>query len=146
MLAPGGEYVRSLAYGDGLFVAFASRVFSSNDGVKWRQRHLSVESGLNAIRYVNGSFWALGPNGTILQAPLTSRPRFRPETMRRLPDGTVSFVLDAEDSAGILIEAGPDLITWTVLTNLTAQTGVVQAEDADAAKFPYRFYRARLAP
>ena len=55
--------------------------------------------------------------------------------------GTVSFVLDADDSTVIVIEASTDLKTWTVLATATPQNGTVQVEDPDAANFPRRFYR-----
>ncbi|MBM3836161.1 MAG: hypothetical protein FJ403_23455 [Verrucomicrobia bacterium] len=45
---------------------------------------------------------------------------------------------------GIELQTSRDLITWQAVTNLTLATEALDYLDADALKFPFRFYRAAV--
>jgi len=46
-----------------------------------------------------------------------------------------------------VIEASPDLVTWTpIFTNTTAADGTFDFMDASSASAAHRFYRAEAAP
>jgi uncharacterized delta-60 repeat protein len=59
--------------------------------------------------------------------------------------GQVELSLGGRHGARFLIEASSDLITWTVLEEVTAGAAPVLVKDPAAAGFPQRFYRGREA-
>jgi len=71
-------------------------------------------------------------------------PRFRSVTL--LPDGSPLLSLQAVSNLTYRIDAGTDLMNWTVLTTLPNPTGTLQFADPDATNFALRFYRAVWVP
>lgn len=58
-----------------------------------------------------------------------------------LPDGQVQFFLSSEPDTRYLIQATTNFIHWVNVTNTTATGSFMDLVDADAARYPYRFYR-----
>jgi hypothetical protein len=58
-----------------------------------------------------------------------------------LPSGEAQFFLPSEPDTRYLIQATTDFVTWVNLTNTTATANFMDLVDADAGRYPYRFYR-----
>jgi hypothetical protein len=58
-----------------------------------------------------------------------------------LPDGTTQFFLPSEPDTRYLIQATTNFVRWVTLTNTIASGNFMDLVDADAARYPYRFYR-----
>jgi len=57
--------VRSVAYGNGLFVAVGNGIATSTDGINWSKINgLTLTNPLNKVIYVNGKFSAIGDLGS----------------------------------------------------------------------------------
>jgi hypothetical protein len=59
----------------------------------------------------------------------------------RRPDGTAQFFLPSTPGTRYLIQATADFVNWVNLTTVTAQANFTDLIDADAARYPHRFYR-----
>src|SRR6266496_3824353 len=58
---PMGEHLRSIAYGNGVFVAVGGKTtVTSTNGTTWTQRDPGTQTSLSAIAYGNGLFVAVG--------------------------------------------------------------------------------------
>ncbi|MCF7708645.1 MAG: hypothetical protein K9N52_07085, partial [Verrucomicrobia bacterium] len=64
------------------------------------------------------------------------------QILQILPDGTVELSLDAQAGSQYEIQAGPDLNTWTAITNITATNATTIFVDPAASGNDRRFYRA----
>ena len=62
-----------------------------------------------------------------------------------LPGNQMQLALLAEPWRTWRIEASEDLIHWQPITNLLATNLLSQLIDADAPRYPHRFYRASLS-
>jgi len=63
-------WLRGVAFAEGRFVAVGEGGFvaESADGATWTQKPSGTTRNLNAAGYVNGAFWLLGENGTLLRS------------------------------------------------------------------------------
>jgi len=63
--------LRSVAYGNGLFVAVGEdgAILTSPDGASWTQRTSGTSNRLRGVTYGNGLFVAVGDRGAILTSP-----------------------------------------------------------------------------
>jgi hypothetical protein len=59
----------------------------------------------------------------------------------QLPDGQAQFFLRSEPDTRYLIQATTDFVHWVKLTNTTATGNFMDLVDADAERYPHRFYR-----
>src|SRR6266850_64934 len=64
--------------------------------------------------------------------------------VHRNPDGQVQFFLPSLEDERYLIQASTNLLDWMTLTNVVAASEFMDLVDADAPKFPHRFYRPIL--
>jgi hypothetical protein len=71
-------------------------------------------------------------------------PRFTSVTLS--PDGTPLLSLEAVSNLTYRIDAGTDLTSWAVLTNLANPNGTFQFIDGGATGLLRRFYRAAWVP
>jgi hypothetical protein len=58
-----------------------------------------------------------------------------------LLSGEAQFFLPSEPDTRYLIQATTDFVTWVNLTNTTATGNFMDLVDADAGRYPHRFYR-----
>ena len=68
---PSKEFGRGLfgvAFGNGMFVAIGSKVYTSVDGVTWALKDTIISRGGNAIAFGANTFVAVGEEGTIIQS------------------------------------------------------------------------------
>lgn len=63
-----------LAFAQGTFVGAGHGVFSSDDGINWTQRFYGAPVFWN-VKYVNGTFIAVGESGGILQSGIVALPQ-----------------------------------------------------------------------
>ena len=122
---------RSVAYGNGVFVAVAyisSIAATSTDGITWTQRVLPVRANWYSVTYGNGVFVAVA-NGSTIAATSTDGITW---TQRVLPvsTGWISvaygngmFVAVADGSGNNVAATSPDGITWTGRTLPTVTDG-----------------------
>jgi hypothetical protein len=59
-------------------------------------------------------------------------------------DGTVQFFLPSTNDGRYLIQASTNFVDWLTITNVQANADFMDLIDADASRFPYRFYRPIL--
>ena len=125
-----GNALRSIAYGNGLFVAVSqsgtgNRIFTSPDTVNWTGRTTPVTNNWKGIAYGNGLFVAVSNDGTSPNQVITS-PDGINWSSRTAPLGYWAsvtygnglFVAVGFDSGGTYprIMTSPDGINWTSRT------------------------------
>ncbi len=64
--------------------------------------------------------------------------------VNRSLDGSVQFFLPSTNDSRYLIQASTNFVDWLTITNMTANADFMDLVDADAGRFPYRFYRPIL--
>jgi hypothetical protein len=116
---------RSVAYGNGLFVAVANtgtnRVMTSPDGIFWTARTAAEANQWYSVTYGNGLFVAVAADGTnrVMTSPngITWTTRTAPEAnfWRHVTYGNGLFVAVATDGVNRVMTS-PDGITWTART------------------------------
>lgn len=62
----------------------------------------------------------------------------------RQANGAIHLTLSGQPDQRFIFQVSDDLKTWLPLRTNTATGSTLEFEDADAANFPRRFYRARL--
>jgi hypothetical protein len=62
-----------------------------------------------------------------------------------LPDGRVQFFLPSIPDQRYFIQATTNLVDWVTISTNVATGAYLESVDVDAAVFPYRFYRWKLA-
>ncbi|BFT94460.1 MAG: hypothetical protein MNSN_02160 [Minisyncoccus archaeiphilus] len=112
---------RSVAYGNGLFVAVASsgtnRVMTSPDGINWTARNAAQNNAWYSITYGNGLFVAVSYDGTnrVMTSPdginWTARNAAQNIGWRSIVYGNSLFV--AVGSGGSMAMTSSDGINWT---------------------------------
>ena len=71
-------------------------------------------------------------------------PKFT--TFTRSLNGSFQLSLSGQASVTYVIEASPDLKTWTAISTNSSPSGVISFTDSGAASLARRFYRARSSP
>ena len=116
---------RSVAYGNGLFVAVATagtnRVMTSPDGITWTARSAAEANQWNSVTYGNGLFVATalyGSTNQVMTSPdgITWTARAVPQTCswNSITYGNGLFVAVSYDGLGTgRVMTSPDGITWT---------------------------------
>jgi hypothetical protein len=119
---------RSVAYGNGLFVAVSydgtgNRVMTSPDGITWTSR-TSVDRAWYSVAYGNGLFVAVSYDGTgnrVMTSPdgitWTSRTSAADNDWRSVAYGNGLFVAVSSTGTGNRVMTSPDGITWTSRTS-----------------------------
>ena len=74
------------------------------------------------------------------------RPALAFSDMRYSANGQFGFRTWGPAGMALVIEASPDLRTWTPLQTNTLGAAPLSFSDPQAARFPTRFYRLRSAP
>ena len=134
--------VNGLVYGDGQFVASGiGTCWNSTDGRSWTRHTVfnlyDVSNGFG-LRYQNGSYWALGSFGAVLEC------RVVPQLLaiQWQSDKKVGLELSGVAGKTNSVQASADLTNWITLGDVTLTNGMGQFLDASATNFTRRFYRA----
>jgi hypothetical protein len=89
------------------------------------------------------------PDGYDLKSLQTSAATFttQPElgSVALGPSGNFTFTFGSSLGANLVVEASTNLLDWVTLTNVVNPSGPVLIADPNAARFPHRFYRTRIA-
>jgi hypothetical protein len=133
----------AICFGGGSFVAVGDSILTSPDGTTWTERRHPPAVALRRVAFDGNNFIAVGLDGVILQ-PGQPPPRFRPEELKWLPNGTLRFVVEALGNTLLGIETSNDLLTWAPLINVRASNGVAEIIDGAASEFTRRFYRTKV--
>jgi len=64
----------------------------------------------------------------------------------RQPSGQFQFNLSGDPGANYIVEVSDDLVTWTLVTNVSNSPASIPISDPQATGHQQRFYRARPAP
>ena len=123
---PADNEWRSVAYGNGLFVAVAvtgtgNRVMTSPDGISWTARTSVADYHWQSVTYGNGLFVAVSSNSldinrTVMTSPdgITWTPRTAPILQWvSVTYGNGLFVAVSVNGAGSRVMTSPDGFTWT---------------------------------
>jgi len=122
---------RSIAFGNGLFVAVASggSVMTSPDGITWTSRTASIASSWEAITFGNGLFVAVASasaGNQVMTSPdginWTTRSSSANAGLFAIAFGNNTFVAVSQQSGGVQAITSPDGITWTNRTVAAANT------------------------
>jgi hypothetical protein len=124
-------------------------------------------TGTNSIALTNGSFAPdpalVGPGSYRVFARITdgghSRFLYAPGSLTLtasilpprlvalgLSNGVFQLLVNGYIGQQVVVDASPDLVTWTPIATNTLATGSVEISDAHAAGLQQRFYRAVLIP
>jgi hypothetical protein len=135
----GGGIHGGLEFARGIFVSGAARAIkASTDGEHWQDFDTGNSAELLDFTYGNGTFVAVGSNGTILQSgPVGSnfyQTSFHNGVFSAKYHGVpgTSYVFESSDT----LEAG----SWKLIATTKANSSEVQLSDTDAAGGK-RFYR-----
>ena len=116
---------RSVAYGNGLFVAVAedgsgNRVMTSPDGINWTIRTSAADNNWFSVTYGNGLFVAVANTGTgnrVMTSPdgitWTIRTSAADNSWNSVTYGNGLFVAVAKSGFVNRVMTSPDGITWT---------------------------------
>jgi hypothetical protein len=138
---PEPESLRSIAYGNGQFVAVGmlGHILTSSDSVNWVRHQSGAQLALlSAVTYGDGRFVAVGSGGTILQSGPIVTLGISPTTSA----GLVSLSLAGPTGLGYTIQSSVDLISWRDLTNFTSTqaTTLILDPQPDSGQAFYRAY------
>jgi hypothetical protein len=123
-----GDSWRSVAYGNGLFVAVSdsgtgNRVMTSPDGITWTIRTSAADNNWNSVAYGNGLFVAVSDSGTgnrVMTSPdgitWKIRTSAADNNWRSVTYGNGLFVAVSLDGTNNRVMTSPDGITWTSRT------------------------------
>jgi hypothetical protein len=123
---------RSVAYGNGLFVAVnpenSPRVMTSPDGETWTARTAAAQQGYQSVVYGNGLFVSVNNTGAVrvmistngstwttsgVSTPLTTYVDWRSVTYGTVDDGTNPLFVAVASSGTDRVMTSPDGINWT---------------------------------
>jgi len=116
---------RSVAYGNGLFVAVAptsnsNQIMTSPDGITWTLQASAVDNQWISVTYGNGLFVAVAQTGTgnrVMTSPdgetWTVRNSAADRSWTSVTFGNGIFVAVAQTGTGNRVMTSPDGITWT---------------------------------
>lgn len=138
--------LRSVAYGNGLFVAVGDNGWTeiSRDGLSWIGESSATTNNLESIVCIDGTFVAVGNNGTIMESvtPQLSITPLRPllnHMMQISVTGGANQTCEIQDSTYL----SPALVNWTLLATVPLDAnGTAQYTDPTPATNVSRFYRA----
>jgi len=123
---PNGNDLRSVAFGDGTFVAVGrlGTIMTSTNGQFWEMRKSGVGAQLNQLIYAQGAFVTVGSGGTILSSTngtdWVSHPTSVSYDLRGVVFAGGKYVIvgfyfiEASGAAGKLILTSDRLEQWTV--------------------------------
>ncbi len=152
-LAGTGANLFGIAWGNGSFVTVGGYggpfgqfgggtvgfILSSANAITWVNQFEETNSSLNGVVYGNGSFVAVGNNGTILQ----SGPIFTVTGSNQFANGGFALNLVGQIGRGYRIQTSTNLAdsNWTDLIDFTNTTETMQFLDTSATNYSERFYR-----
>ena len=120
---------RSVAYGNGLFVAVATsgtnnRIMTSPDGINWTSRTSAADNSWRSVAYGNGLFVAVSMSGTnnrVMTSPdginWTSRTSAANNNWFDVTYGNGLFVAIGYSGTNNRVMTSPDGVTWTSRTS-----------------------------
>jgi hypothetical protein len=117
---------RSVAYGNGVFVAVSSfgAVMTSQNGIIWDSRTSAVTNQWRAVTYGDGVFVAVSQNGTgnrVMTSPngidWTSRTSASNNNWQSVAYGDGVFVAVSQNGTGNQVMTSTDGIAWTSRTS-----------------------------
>ena len=125
------------------FVVFVvvAYLFGSSDGVQWQPEPVHTNWRLLNCNFLDGSFWLVGLNGTILQSD--SIPLSLKGSMLANNGGyelTISGL--ASDTARLQVRTNIAAGEWSDLITLTNDQYPLKWVDANTTSNSTRFYRA----
>jgi hypothetical protein len=144
--AVAASILRSVAWGDDEFVAVGDDGWTvRGSGSDWTSSSSATVNDLYSIIFTNGSFVAVGNNGTIMVTPRPAVPFLLSAVF--LANGSLQLTLRGTPGSTYDIEVSPDLIHWSTLTSLTLTSAAGESVDSAASRVAgVRFYRAELSP
>jgi hypothetical protein len=113
----------------------------SQDGIRWVGESSATTNNLDSIIYNDGTFIAVGANGTIMESAVPI-PMIAP-----VPNHLVQITVTGGQNQTCEIQTStrlePPLANWTTLTTITLNdNGTGQFTDPTPATNVSRFYRA----
>ncbi|MGO8697308.1 MAG: hypothetical protein ACLQVY_06280 [Limisphaerales bacterium] len=144
--AVAASLLRSVAWGDDEFVAVGDGGWTvRGNGSDWTSSSSATVNDLYSVIFTNGSFVAVGDNGTIMVTPRSAVPFLLSAAF--LANGSLQLTLRGTPGSTYAIEASTDLIHWSQLASLTLTSAAGQSVDSSASRVAgARFYRAKLSP
>src|SRR5262249_6171196 len=118
------------------------RILTSSDAFNWQRRASRAVDDLHAVRYVHGTFVAIGNRGTILQSGRVIGPLL---TVREYdPQLGFVFSIEAEMDQDYRIQTSSDLLNWTDVLEFNNTQPTTLFLDEEGLFAPFRFYRVVL--
>lgn len=135
-VAPGVRRVIAYSLGNKSLTYTNSRVLANLNVVVPTTERTSSGS----ISFSNAM--AVKPDASLLSPVAFNAGAVFVQPVNLLPDGSAQFFLAATPDQRYLIQATTNFVNWVNLSTNTATGNFMDLVDADAAMYPYRFYRA----
>ena len=136
-----GRNLRGATYAEGHWTVVGNNgmILTSTNTFDWQRRASGAVEDLHAVRYVNGTFVAIGNRGTILQSGRVIGPLL---TVREYdPQSGLVFSIEAEMDQDYRIQTSSDLLNWTDVLEFNNTQTTTLFLDEEALFAPFRFYR-----